>query len=286
MAKIFFNLNTTKNRIEDAPAKDQGFTRGYLGFSSIGHKCARALFYGFRFASRKKITPRMARIFERGDIEESRVIRDLKSIGIEVFRRDGDQKIELTGEIGEKQETLLGFAGHAKGHPDGRMLGVIEAPKTEHLLEIKTMNDSRFKNFQKNGVQVSDPIYYSQMQRLMKAMGLKRGMIIATNKNTEEREYERVYYDKDHAELLCRKEESIIVTNQPPADKFSRASFECKFCDHKAVCHDSEPPVKTCRSCEYVDLAFEGKWLCSFYDDKELSLDDQIKACRNYRRLF
>lgn len=287
MAKILLNLATTKNLIENAPDHVEKVTRGYLGFSSLGGSCVRSLWLGFRFAVvERRIPVQLRRIFERGALEEKRVITELKSHGIEVFRRVGDQKIEMTGDIGEEQEELVACFGHAKGHPDGRVLGIPEAPKTEHGLEIKTMNSTRWNNFSKKGVKESDPVYYSQVQRLMNAMNLKRFLFIATNKDNEKREYERIYYDEDEVERLLEREYEIITSDRPVGEKFSRTWYECKFCNKYDICHNDAPPAVTCRSCEHVDAGDNGTWFCQLQDNKILSQDEQLKACKSYRRLF
>lgn len=282
MAKISFDENTTYfklNAIKEPPQKP----RLYLGMSSLGDACMRKLWYGFRWASARTITRRTMRIFERGDIEEQRVIRDLKAIGVECFRRDGDLKIEITGAVGEKQEEFVGFAGHAKGHPDGRCLGVPEAPKTEHLLEIKTMNDANFKKLKKLGIKASKPVYYSQAQRYMAKGNLTRTLHITTNKNDEDYHIERIHFDKDHADDLARKETDIILSDSPPTRVFARTWFECKVCSHFAVCHDGAAPRVTCRSCRNVELEVDGIWRCGLTQEV-LTGEKQMAACSSYTR--
>lgn len=288
MAKIPLGQNTTKSVIENAPAQKRWPGRPYLSMSGIGEECLRKIFFGFRWASPQFITPQLDRIFERGDIEEKRIITSLKSVGIEVFRlhEDGKTHVEMTGEIGEQQEELVDNWGHEKGHPDGRVLGVIESPKTVHLLEMKTMNDSRWKNFVKNGVKISDPKYFAQIQRYMRKMKLTRTLFIATNKNNEQREYERVELDPSFADDLKNKARDIILSIDPPTKQFSRSWYNCKMCSHFGVCHDGDAPEKSCRSCQHVDLAKDGKWICTYKEDKDLSLEEQMKACYAYKRAF
>lgn len=293
MAKIPFTItHSTKNLIENAP-DIQEFPRPYLGMSSLGSECILALWYGFRWASIKTFSVRTKRIFERGDIEEQRIIRDLKKIGIEVFRREGNAKIELTGAVGEKQEEFVGSFGHALGHPDGRCLNVPEAPKTEHNLEMKTMAAKYFKAFVEKGVKESNPVYYDQTQRYMLAGGTERTLFIATNKDNEERDYQRIKFDKKRALELIKIEEEIILSDHPIGEKFSPGYFKCKWCSHYNVCHAGEAPLKTCRSCEYSDRALEGKWVCTKPNNlhegqtvKVLSVDDQKAACQYYKRAF
>lgn len=286
MAKIPLGQNTTKNVIENAPPKKVWPGRPYLSMSGIGEECLRKLFFGFRWASVQIISPQLGRIFERGDLEEKRIITDLKKAGMEVFRLEGEEHIPMTGEVGEKQEELVDNWGHERGHPDGRVLGLIEAPKTQHLLEMKTMNDSRWKAFVKSGVKDSNPKYFAQIQRYMRKMKLNRTLFIATNKNNEQREYERIDLDANFADDLKKKATDIILSIDPPTKQFSRSWFECKSCNHFGVCHDNQAPEKSCRSCEKVDLAKDGKWICTYKEDKELSLEEQQKGCYAYKRAF
>lgn len=286
MAKIPFNLNTTKNAIENAPPSEE-WPRNYVGMSALGSDCLRKVWYEWRWANIRKIAPRLKRIFERGNIEEARIIRDLNAVGIEVFRRDGSgHKHAMTGAVGEHQEELIGFAGHAMGHPDGRALGVIEAPKTEHTLELKTMADKYWKVFASKGVKVSHPSYYAQLQIYMRRMKTDRALFIATNKDNESREYERVYADKEKQDELERIEFSLISSEVPFGRKFVRTDYRCKMCDQFATCHDDSPPMKTCRSCAYAAVAMGGEWVCEMRNDEEISIEKQREGCGLYKRGF
>ena len=59
-------------------------TRGHLGASGIGAKCARQVWYGFRWAYREKHTGRLQRLFRRGHKEEFTMVEDLRLAGAEV----------------------------------------------------------------------------------------------------------------------------------------------------------------------------------------------------------
>lgn len=287
MAKIPFNTYTTKNVIENAPDKREWPGRSYLSMSAIGKECTRSLFYSFRWCSVKIISVQKERIFERGNLEEKRIISSLTQNGMTVFRKDGDLQIPMTGDVGETQEELTACHGHVHGHPDGRVLGVIESPKTVHLLEMKALKESYFKKMAKEGLKRAFPTYYGQITRYMAVMKLDRTLFVTTNKNNEERDYQRYEFDKSHNEELERKEFSIVSAESPEQfEKFSRAYIECKWCEHYDVCHNEIAPVISCRSCKYCDLATGGKWLCSLRDNKELSTKEQEKACNSYKRAF
>jgi len=285
------NQNTTEHAIESRIIVDT--PRSYLGMSGLGDPCSRKIWLGWRWASPKQYPARVKRIFNRGDLEEARIIADLKEVGIEVYRKDptiqvvqkGDDHIELFGHIGERQEELIGFAGHVKGHTDGRLLGVIEAPKTEHLAEFKTANAKGFKKFKDLGVKEAHKVYYGQLTRYMGGLNLTRAMFIVNNKDTEERHYERVKFDKYYYADLVRKEVEIVLSELPPEKEFAKTWFECKFCDQRAVCHNGATPQVNCRTCEHVDLHDKGRWTCGL-NQKDLTFDDQLKGCELYKRLF
>ena len=264
--------------------------RPYLGMSSIGDPCARKLWYGFRFASTPQInTARQMRIFARGDIEEARVVGYLKDIVIEVYRPgkyNSHERVELFGHIGEQQEEFIGFAGHSMGHSDGRCINVPDAPKTEHLLEIKTANEKNFKKYIKlESVKEANPGYYGQIQRYMKASGLTRALFIVVNKNTEELYIERVHYDAEYADMLEAKETDIILSEQPPEKEFPAGYFSCGWCPHNSVCHEGARPEQNCRTCASVDLHDGGRWSCGV-TEKDLDMEAQEKGCDRYKPLF
>lgn len=284
MVMIPVNTRTTEYEIESRQYGG-GFGRPYLGMSGLGHECLAALWYGFHWTSVSFHDARKERIFRRGDLEEERVIADLKSVGVEVFRREGDKRIELYGRKDEPQEELVGFAAHAKGHTDGRCIGLIEAPKTEHLLEIKTMKNSKFQELLDNGLEAAFPGYDAQLNRYMKAMGLKRAFFVATNKDDERRKYLRIEIDNEKAEELVRKEQIVIMSEKPLPKAFPEGFYKCGWCAHSNTCHYGKPPEMNCRTCSRHNILEEGKWECEL-SGKELSEKEQRDGCKMYSRLF
>lgn len=220
----------------------------YLGMSSSGEECLRKRFYGFHWCALKKHSALKERTFNLGHEFEKIIIQQLKDAGMEVFRRDKNgEKIELKGHKKEKQEEVIGFAGHEKGHSDGRTLGVIEAPKTEHLLEIKTMQQKYFLPLVKKGVREAKPEYYDQMQRYMKAKKLTRALFITINKNTSESHIERVDFNPTRAEILCKQAQSVIMSTEPPARGYPAGFYKCGYCSYKEICRENEVPLRNYR---------------------------------------
>ena len=260
--------NTTLSRIENRTLLQE--LRPYLGMSKIGHACARNLWYSFRWAAQKEISSRMRRLFYRGHREEQAIIQELESVGVICY--------------GYQIELEMAF-GHSKGHIDGKAIGVIEAPKTEHLLEFKTMNDKYFKQIKKEGVKKSKPVYYAQSQIYMAKEGLTRALFIAANKNTDEYYFERLHLNEPYAKELEAKAEYIIISEEPPKKLSDKPTwFECKWCDYLEVCHYSQAYLKTCRTCQRCDIELKGKWKCALHLI-ELSTEQQKIGCDSYESI-
>lgn len=281
-------LPTNTRSIRDVMAKYdsesvKGKQRTYLGMSSLGNPCMRDLWYGFHWCVEKFTERRVQRIFDRGDWEEHRIIRDLKAVGVECFRRDKDgNKIEIFGHKDEKQEEYVGFAGHAKGHNDGRALNIPDAPTTEHNLEFKTANDKNFKKYPKLGVEEANPVYYAQSQRYMHEQKLTRTLFCITNKDNESRYWERIPYRKEFALDLVRKEQHIIMSDSPLERIGGRTWHECKYCKSFGICHDNDAPAINCRTCDHSDIENDGIWSCS-YKEQKLSVDEQRAGCKYWK---
>jgi len=247
-----------------------------LGASRLG-KCDRALWYEFRHCTRAEFPGRMYRLFDRGNLEEPRVIADLRAIGCEVHEVD-----EATG----KQFRVVALGGHLSGRLDGAVLGVPEAPKTWHVLEIKTHNAKSWRKLQKVGVWEAKPEHYIQMMMYMHLTGMKRALYVAVNKDTEEIYTERIRYDKTEAEVLLRRAEQIIFATVPPPRTSERPDFwQCKLCDARELCHglaQSALPIPfiSCRQCCHATPTLDGNahWRCELHQ-KGLSLKEQERAC-------
>jgi hypothetical protein len=121
---------------------DDGF-RDHLGASIIGKDCERALWYDFRWVSRRAFSGRMLRLFETGKREEDRLVRDLRRTGATVLDSDPE-----TG----RQWEVSALGGHFGGSLDAVAIGLLEAPKTWHVVEFKTHSAKSFATLKKDGV--------------------------------------------------------------------------------------------------------------------------------------
>lgn len=241
--------------------------RPYIGASGLGSKCQRKIWLDFRWVYQREISARLARIFERGDLEENRIIKDLKEAGVII------------------ESTQTGFTddtGHIKGHVDG-IISNLPGDDRKHLLEIKTMNDARFKAYIKDGLKSTNFTYYVQMNLYMGFLNLERCLFITTNKNDESRLYK--FYDFDEAVFSEYKNVGfqILTSEQMPPAIGGKTWFECKMCDAKSYCHGDEPTAMNCRTCTYADIEMNGVWNCS-KNHIQLSVEDQRMGCDKYEK--
>jgi len=232
--------------------------RGYLGASSIGHECERFLWYQFRGACVPEFEGRLYRLFETGDLEEIRFVRELRAIGCEVLEVDPET---------EQQWEVHALGGHFSGHADGAAVGILEAPKTWHVLEFKTHAAKYFAQLLKVAVEAGFPKHYAQTQAYMGLMKLTRALYLARNKNTDDLYSERIRFDSKYFKTLMAKAERIIRSNKPLERCAGRSDdFRCKFCDAHAICWGDPAeaavpiPFRNCETCCHATPELDGKW--------------------------
>ncbi|MBL4557300.1 MAG: hypothetical protein JKP98_09850 [Rhodobacteraceae bacterium] len=149
--------------------------RDHLGASLIGKSCARALWYDFRWATPARHTGRILRLFETGQLEEARLVRDLRATGATV--------LEVDPETG-RQFRVEAHGGHFGGSLDAVALGLLEAPKTWHVVEFKTHSAKSFAELVAKGVANAKPQHAAQMQIYMHLTGITRALYVAVCKDT------------------------------------------------------------------------------------------------------
>ena len=241
----------------------EDWRRDHLGASQIGDQnCLRQLWYSFRWAIAPKFEGRILRLFETGKREEERVIENLRRAGMTVADLDPRTK---------EQWRIAFLGGHIGGGTDGMILGVPQAPKTWHILEIKTANEKRFKRVQKEGLAKGEPGHHAQIQIYMRGFNLARGLYICVWKDTDRIYEERIYIDQDYADAMIGKAMQVVHTRIPPARISDDPSwFECKFCTFRDVCHmgietDLE---RNCRTCTSSEALPNGSWECIHHNDR------------------
>ena len=259
--------------------KDEPF-RSHLGASLIGRECSRELWYSFHWATRKKFEGRMLRLFNRGHLEEPRFIALFKMIGCDFWQVDANGK----------QFRITGHKGHFGGSMDGVVRGIPDMPDIPMLAEFKTHGEKSFIKLQESGVMGAKWEHFIQMQVYMGKNGLTWAIYGAVNKNTDALHLELVQFDQvQYDRYLARAVMVIDSRDPPPKINNSPGWFKCKMCDQAPVCHGKDLPDRNCRTCKWVDVDDNARWICNVPTppdggglDRPLSKDEQLQTCTLY----
>lgn len=277
MAKMPEPLHSTAAQIYQAYEADASDgRRPHLGASIIGHACERYLWLSFRWALTKKFSGRMLRLFETGQLEEARIVRNLRRLGVQVHETAPDGKQWSFFEVG----------GHFGGSMDSALLGLPEAPKTWHVGEFKTHNEKSFKDLVDKGVQRSKPQHYAQMQSYMGLAGMERALYFAVCKNNDEIYTERVEFDPTEFAKIMARAERVVRANEPPLKISNDPSwYVCKMCDFHDLCHGDEAPDVNCRTCAHStpEVDGDGRWSCREFGDIGYLAQLESDKCRSHR---
>lgn len=244
--------------------------RWHLGASIIGHDCSRYLWYTFRWCGKQvgqgktdeekhANLGRMQRLFNRGHLEENRVVGYLKGIGCEVWthHENGDQ-----------------FRMSAvNNHYGGSLDGILKLPPAykidEPLLwENKTnATGQAFNELLEKGIALSKPQHFIQSSCYGNEYKLRYAVYTNTNKNDDNIYIEIVKLNFNIAEQMKVKAERIIVSQEPPPRLAENPTFhKCVYCDMKQICHFKAKPEVNCRSCIFAEPRSQGEWNCNFHN--------------------
>lgn len=245
--------------------------------SMVAEECERKLWYQLHWASPAEvITGQKQRRFDTGNLEEDRLLTDLKNAGVLVERVDPATGTQFRVQLA---------SGWLRGKMDAKAQNIPEAPKTVHVVECKSHNDKSFKELTKKKLLEGKKDHYAQCQSYMHAEHLTRCLYIAVNKNTDEIYTERVEYDHPFAVRLETKVDRIVRADQAPArlypDPNAKSAFPCHWCTARPQCHEGEFARKNCRTClssEFLDGAVVR---CTLWD-KELDYKAQQAGCEKH----
>lgn len=277
-------LRDTLPEVEDAYRQNDSDWRSHLGASIIGDECARAIWYGFRWAKKSHFDGRLLLLFNRGHLEEARFLALLRMIDCEVWAATEDGN----------QYRIKDHNGHYGGSLDAVVRGIPERPGEALLCEFKTHGEKSFKALLENGVRESKPRHYVQMNQYMGKYSLTTALYLAVNKNTDHLYGELLTFDPENCAYYLDRAGAIINAKVPPKRiSDSPAWFQCRICSFADICHQGAPLARNCRTCCYSRPGPEGEWLCYHTErvmengnrpesrDKEL----QLRACEDWTSL-
>lgn len=288
MVAIPLSVDATLQEADRALERAQTRTRrGHLGMSQIGGACDRALWYSFRWAAQPDFDADTLKRFADGHASEIVAVERLKAVpGIELH------------EVGEdgRQFRFEDFGGHFSGSCDGVVLGLLQAPKTWHILEIKASakHDDLDKAKRKVGDKAAlvewNATYYAQAVLYMHYAGLERHYLVCVSPGARKWTSVRTDADPVRAEILRNRASRIIFTDTAPPRIGDASHWQCKWCDFSEVCHnglnaDGKPLAqRNCRTCINITPEQTGEWRCAQFGHA-LSKDDQERGCAEHRLL-
>lgn len=273
-------LKQVMPHIGDAYRSEKETFRSHMGASALGRKCGREIWYSFHWATVGNHTGRMMRLFNRGHMEEGRFIAMLLCIGVKVYQQDANGK----------QYAISGSAGHYGGSGDGVGVGIPDLPPgLPALLEFKTHSKASFDKLVKEGVRASKFEHFVQVQQYMRKMGLTATLYVAVNKNDDTLYAEIILLEAETADTFIARADKIVWMHRAP-EKIGKppsiGNYDCKFCDHKAMCFTKQKPPVNCRTCEYSRPTDTGHavWVCTAQNNLPLTKEMQLVGCTNWHR--
>lgn len=230
--------------------------RSHLGASAIGVGCSTRVALDYRHASPDKPDGRLIRLFNRGHMEEARLVAALTVAGIRCITTS-----KHGGQISYELEGVRGSVDGVARLPDGRLA----------VLEFKTMAQRPFDELTKTGI-IKDQ-HMTQMQCGMAGLGLGVALYVVVHKDTDRIAVFEVTADMSIAEeadsLAFR-----VVRGEIPEPEFPRGHSQCRYCPHKDICHGEGGPVARCETCAHAVTDGNGKWSCG--------LGKPMTLCDNY----
>jgi len=261
--------------------------RGYVGCSGLGAECHRQLTYQFWWSASAIFPAQTLMNFEDGHRTEALTNSRFKSTpGIDLREVGPDGR----------QWGVTALSGHLRGHLDGLIRGVLEAPKTWHVYEVKATNDAKFrkldrlkiKHGEKDALEVWDWIYFVQAQLYMGLTKTKRHFLVCSTPGGRAMTSVRTEFQKDvFDEALAKAAEIIQADELPPRLAEDPEFWLCRWCQFSDLCHDRKTAKMNCRTCahstavmkpETADTKDFGEWRCEFHD-KRLGFKAQRKGC-------
>lgn len=288
MAKI-----TVVNRCPTVEAADRALEgrqndrpRPYLGMSALGDECTRKLWLQFRWVAKVRSDAASLKRFADGHIGEEVQAERLRLVpGVSLYTHD----TETGNQFGFED-----LDGHLRGHMDGAIIGLLQAPKTWHCWEHKQTSEKKQADLQKlidklgekNALAAWNATYYAQALLYMQYSGMDRHYMTVASAGGRNTIALRTEADPQAAAALVEKARSVIFSSTPPARISNTPDFYlCRsFCSFVGQCFGTDAPERNCRSCMHSTPTVQGMWLCEKHGNT-LDLDEQRRGCPDQRLL-
>lgn len=210
--------------------------RDYIGASAIGDECVRKVWYDYNGYPKKPFAADTLMKFEDGHRTEELTAQRLRLV----------PNLQLITEKDGQQMGFSHFGGKFKGHVDGLILGLLQAPKTWHVWEHKACADKRYNDFtkakdiygEKQTLKNWDTKYYIQAQLYMHFFNLDRHYLTVSGAGGRGYQSCRTEYVREVALQYIDRAENILNAKSEPRRISDKPDFYlCRWCDFKDVCH-------------------------------------------------
>lgn len=203
--------------------------RQYIGASSIGRECSRAIWYEYHKMIGTDFSSKLKTTFKIGKLLEGMILDDVDLLGFELER-----PAEINNYLFCRDESMQIF----QGHMDSILYLNRDNPV---ILEIKTCKNSSFNSFKKDGLKIWSQTYFAQLQAYMGMTDIHHACLLALNKDTSEYHHEWVDYDDIYYHEL-REKALIISSCETPPEQINRSPlyFVCAGCRFKTICHGNK----------------------------------------------
>lgn len=255
--------------------------RPYLGASALGYACERRSWLSFRWVSvdiPDALGSRRIEDGHRGEVVVAQLLNAVPGVTLVTHDEQGRQK------------GFVDLGGHLRGHWDGEITGLIQAPKTPHVWECKIVGEKQYAALAKAKIDHGEKkalvrwneVYYAQAQLYMHYAGLPRHYLVAGGAGARQLQSVRTDYDEIDTARLRAKAERIIFSPRAPQRVSENPSwYQCQGCSHHGLCHEQQFPLANCRTCMFSRPVREGGWNC---DKHAVSITEDIQrtGCPSY----
>ncbi len=194
--------------------KDKEQQRFYI---TDAGKCARAVFFKFKNATKKDIDANILRLFEHGDHIHQLIMKPLLSIR---------ELHVVASEVNIPPQELI----------SGRADAIISDGKKLYVVDIKSMNSMVFRNLQEPKEENVD-----QLQLYLHYFKIPNGVLLYVNKDNQELKEFIVKYNKSRAlqllEVLKKTKEKIDSNIVPDRLEDYPRNWQCQYCQFREVCN-------------------------------------------------
>lgn len=228
-------LAAVRSHLEQMAAAEA--PREYLGASQLGEQCERKIYYRLHNAPAAPRPSSLIMAANDGHRTEAAMAELLRAVpGVELWTHDAEGK----------QFGFTDFAGRFRGHCDGVIKGILQAPATPHIWECKAVNDKKFGEFRNAQQKFGDKQtlmnfsyqWYCQAQCYLGYFDLTRHYLTVCSAGLRDVLSCRTEFVPAFFQMMRKRAERILGYREPPARiKDDPAYWQCKFCEFRAHCH-------------------------------------------------